>query len=58
MPQSIAVIGIMYTKGDHIEYLKHRIEDRGHKFIVIDMVFNDPPYAEATLKLFDEMMSK
>jgi 16S rRNA G966 N2-methylase RsmD len=24
----------------------------------LDAVFNDPPYAEAILKLFDEMMSK
>jgi uncharacterized protein (UPF0261 family) len=37
MPKSIAVIGTMDTKGDQIEYLKHQIEDRGYKTIVIDV---------------------
>ncbi|MFX0199806.1 MAG: Tm-1-like ATP-binding domain-containing protein [Candidatus Hodarchaeota archaeon] len=37
MPKSIAIIGMLDTKGEQIEYLKQRIEGRGHKAIVIDV---------------------
>jgi len=47
MSKSIAVIGTI------IKHIKPGIKD-----VTLDVGFNDPPYAEAVLNLFDEMMSK
>lgn len=45
MTKSIAIVGTLDTKGDQIEFLKQRIEDRGQKAVVIDVgVIGDVPF--------------
>jgi uncharacterized protein (UPF0261 family) len=50
MSKFIAVIGTLDTKGDQIEYLKQRIEARGHKAIVIDVGVMGPVPFEPTFR--------
>ena len=43
MSKAIAIIGTLDTKGDQVEYLHGKIEEKGHKAIVIDVgILGDP----------------
>ena len=49
MSKSIAIIGTLDTKGDQVEYIKERIEGRGHRTIVIDVGVLGEPNCEASV---------
>ena len=43
MAKTIAIIGTLDTKGDQVEYLKGKVEDKGQRAKVIDVgVLGEP----------------
>lgn len=50
MPKTIMVIGTLDTKGEEVEYLRTRIESRGHQTIVVDVGVLDEPLTRADIK--------
>lgn len=46
MAESIVIVGTLDTKGDEVEYLKSRIESRGHDTIVLDVGVLEQPSTE------------
>ncbi len=45
MAKTIAVIGTLDTKGDQLKYVRDRIEEKGHKALVIDVgVLGNAPF--------------
>jgi len=49
MPKTIMVIGTLDTKGEEVEYLRTRIESRGHQTIVVDVGVLDEPLTRADI---------
>lgn len=49
MPKTIMVIGTLDTKGEEVEYLKARIESRGHRTLVVDVGVLDEPLTRADI---------
>lgn len=49
MSKTIAIVATLDTKGEYAEYLRHRIEKRGHKTIVIDPGVMGKPYMQADI---------
>lgn len=50
MPKTIMVIGTLDTKGEEVEYLRTRIESRGHQTIVVDVGILGEPLTRADIK--------
>jgi uncharacterized protein (UPF0261 family) len=49
MPKMIMVIGTLDTKGEEVEYLRTRIESRGHQTIVVDVGILGEPLTRADI---------
>ncbi len=49
MPKTIMVIGTLDTKGEEVEYLRTRIESRGHQTIVVDVGVLGEPLTRADI---------
>jgi len=49
MTKTILVLGTLDTKGDEVQYLKERIEERGHKTIVLDVGVLHKPLTQADI---------
>ncbi|MDH4208344.1 MAG: Tm-1-like ATP-binding domain-containing protein, partial [Anaerolineae bacterium] len=49
MARAIAVVGTLDTKGEEVEYLRQRIEARGHSTLVVDVGVLDEPLSPADI---------
>jgi uncharacterized protein (UPF0261 family) len=49
VPKTIMVIGTLDTKGEEVEYLRTRIESRGHQTIVVDVGVLGEPLTRADI---------
>jgi len=49
VPKAVMIVGTLDTKGEEVEYLKARIESRGHITLVVDVGVLDEPLARADI---------
>ena len=49
MAKTIVILGTLDTKGEHLQMLKTRIEDRGHRALIMDMSIGSVPIYPAEI---------